>query len=470
MTRVIATSVNGIKTYHITSESVLPDHYGARANRRIGTHSALKNRVDFIADFEFVGSSRQLCVSNDGLTVAVTGEYPPQIKIFDLVDLSQSTLFSLNGMPCHFQFVSDDWSKLVALRIDRKLDFFNKGGEFFTVPLPMKCRHFSYSKPTADIILASEESQLLRVNLELGQFMKPIPTTYGSANQVVISDVHQLIAAGFESGEIEFFDPRDKRSIVSVSLGNEVTKMAFDQTGFKLATGMSNGSVSIFDIRSSKPLYSYSHRNQSPINSIYFHPSHYVISGDKRGCRIHGSDDGKFFTSFETKYQMNSVVPFQSSGLLFATVESEKIQVMLIPELGPAPRWASFLDNIVTDVDAEKEEGMEMYQDMKFITRDDIEKFEMHHLIKSSVLKPYMHGFFIPRELYRLITDKSSSTEYGDYLKYVRDSKKEDKEKSSIQQIRSLPKKDNGDLEVSEYDSKRKAKKKKQQAQDPYYQ
>ena len=474
MTRVIATTVNNIKTFHITSESATPSYYGNRANRRIGTHSALKNKIELIAEFEFSGSSRNIDVTSDGLTLAVSGEYPPQIKIFDLVDLSQTTVFSLKGMPLHFKFLSDDWSKLLSLRADRKLDFYNKGGDLFTVPLPMRCRHFSYSYPTANLLLASENQKILRLNLEMGQFLEPIETTAKVANQVIIAEEYQIICAAFETGEIEFYDPRDasRSAVATLQQPEEVTQIAFDDTGLKLAVGLSDGTVPLYDIRRSTPLFKYSHRNQQPINSLHFHNTGKLISSDRRGCRIYNVDDGEFFTSFETKAALNSITPYQNSGLLFGAVEAEKIQVMLIPELGPAPRWASFLDNVITDFEEEKEEGNEMFKDMKFITREEIEKFDMHHLIKTSVLKPYMHGFFIPRELYRFITDKSG-TQGGDYSKFIKDIREVRQEQIEQQRItreRKEKKRSAGDLEVTENDSRRKAKKKIALQKDPYYQ
>ena len=107
-----------------------------------------------------------------------------------------------------------------------------------------------------------------------------------------------------------------------------------------------------------------------------------------------------------------------------------------------------------------------------FITREEIEKFDMHHLIKTSVLKPYMHGFFIPRELYRFITDKSG-TQGGDYSKFIKDIREvrqEQIEQQKITKERKEKKRSAGDLEVNENDSKRKAKKKLLLQKDPYYQ
>ncbi|OHT09020.1 nucleolar protein 10-like [Tritrichomonas foetus] len=471
MTRVISTTVNNIKTFHITAENALPDKYGDRANRRIGSHAELKNRISFIQEFEFTGSSRQVHISRDCLTVAVSGEYPPQIKIFDLPDLSQTTVFSVRRSPAHFEFLTDDWSKLGALRGDRKFDLYTKGGIFASISLPIRCRNFVYNPPTADVIMSSEDSQLLRLNLELGQFVQSIPACAQNGNCVAVSDVHQLIVCGFDDGQLEFYDPRDKRSLAAVDLGSEVTQVAFNKSGYKVAAGLSTGDVLLFDIRSATPRLRYSHRNDTPINSLAFQNNDkYLLSSDSRGVRIYSlENEGKFYTSFETKSQLNHMIPFPDSGLIFAATDAQKVQTMFIPELGPAPRFASFLENLINDVEAEEQDGTPLYENMKFVTRDELEKYGGGHLVGSSALKPYMHGFFVHRELYKMIVSQNEGTELEDHLKRTRMEKKEEAEKAKIVAQRKAPKKDLGDLEVTENDSKRKAKKKMQMVNDPYY-
>lgn len=467
MTRVITTTVNDVVTYHITTESALPSHYGARANRRIGTHAELKNRVSLISEFEFSGASRNITLSQDGMTCAVSGEYPPMIKIFDLTQLSQETEFRLSKQSMHFEILTDQWAKLASLSGNRKLDFFDKGGIYHTVSLPIRCRYFSYNRPTADLILGSEESQLLRLNLEKGQFVSSVPACSQACNTLTISDYHQLIVAGYEEGEIEFFDPRDKRSIAIVGMKSEVTNLTFDPTGMFLAVGVASGNVSIFDIRSSKPMFTYSHRNKFPIHSLSFHNGK-ILSGDKKGCRIY-DENGKFFTSFDTKAAMNQVLPYPDSGLIFATAETQNVQVMLIPDLGPAPRWASFLDNLILDVDTENETTSSLYEDKKFVTRDELTSLGMNHLVNSTVLIPYMHGFYIPNELYRLIKGQTDQ-DFKEWVNDIRTAKKEQEEQNKIIKDRKAPKKDFGDLEITEFDSKKKSKKKKKLQNDPYYQ
>jgi ribosome biogenesis protein ENP2 len=404
-------------------------------------------------------------LSNDFLTLAVSGEYPPQVKIFDLADLSQTTVFMTRKMPSHFEFLTDNWDKMAILRSDRRLDFYDRGGPCHSQDLPVRCRHFVYNPSTADIVLASEDSQLLRLNLEQGRFQDSIPTVSRMGNVVCHSLANQLIVCGCEDGTIEFFDPRDKRSLAAVMLSANVSSLCFDASGMNIAAGLGSGDVSVFDIRSSRPLLSYSHRNQSPVHSVAFHSGHKFVSGDRKSCRIYDAESRGFVTSFETKDPMNCVLPFPGSGLLFAAVEAAKVQVMMIPELGQAPRAFSVLDSLINDVEVADQDATPLYEDQKFVTRDDLEKFGMAHLLKASVLRPYMHGFFVPRDLYRLIMDKGQETGYDEWMKHLKTAKQVEEERRKVVQRRKAPKTE----EAAESMSKRQKKKQKEITRDSYY-
>jgi hypothetical protein len=50
--------------------------------------------------------------------------------------------------------------------------------------LAIRCCHFFYNASTADLVLASENSQLRRINLEYGRFMASIAEGSAVANVV----------------------------------------------------------------------------------------------------------------------------------------------------------------------------------------------------------------------------------------------------------------------------------------------
>ena len=51
--------------------------------------------------------------------------------------------------------------------------------------------------------------------------------------------------------------------------------------------------------------------------------------------------------------------------------ESPKIMSYFIPDLGPAPKWCSYLDNITDELDEESQPAV--YDDYKFVTREELE-------------------------------------------------------------------------------------------------
>ena len=89
-----------------------------------------------------------------------------------------------------------------------------------------------------------------------------------------------------------------------------------------------------------------------------------------------------------------------------------------IPQLGPAPRWCSFLDNITEEM--EDQTGRSVYEDFKFVERGELARYlfksmrpsgseltlirhlrlGLDHLVGTPALKPYMHGYFLSLKLY----------------------------------------------------------------------
>jgi ribosome biogenesis protein ENP2 len=152
--------------------------------------------------------------------------------------------------------------------------------------------------------------------------------------------------------------------------------------------------------------------------------------------------------------------------LVFAGVEAEKVQVMLVPELGPAPRAFSFLDNLIYDVEAADQEVTPLYEDQKFVTREEVEEFGMEHLLGGAVLRPYMHGFFVARELYRMIKEKGEAVGYEEWVKKQKSAREVERERGAVVKKRKAPKREDETEELS----KRQKKKLKAAQRDSYYQ
>jgi len=49
----------------------------------------------------------------------------------------------------------------------------------------------------------------------------------------------------------------------------------------------------------------------------------------------------------------------------------------------------------------EESEMTNVYDDYKFVTKDELEDLSLEHLIGTKLLRAYMHGFFMDARLYR---------------------------------------------------------------------
>ena len=120
--------------------------------------------------------------------------------------------------------------------------------------------------------------------------------------------------------------------------------------------------------------------------------------------------------------------------------DSNKIPVFFAPSLGPAPRWCSFLEAVVDELEATGGSGVAgaaaVYDDYRFVSRGELQKLELEHLIGTPVLRAYMHGFFVDARLYRKAVERQQPFAYETYrAKRVAD-KLEEERQSRIATVR----------------------------------
>lgn len=113
------------------------------------------------------------------------------------------------------------------------------------------------------------------------------------------------------------------------------------------------------------------------------------------------------------------------------------MQTYYIPSLGPAPRWASFLDSLTEELEETNAEIV--YDDYKFVTKQDLENLSLDHLIGTNLLRAYMHGYFIDIRLYKKAKMVSNPFEFDEYRKKkIRETI--EKERLNRVQVNKLPK------------------------------
>jgi ribosome biogenesis protein ENP2 len=244
---------------------------------------------------------------------------------------------------------------------------------------------------------------------------------------------------------------------------NEITSVAHDPSGLYMAAGTAGGLVALYDVRSSKPLHIKEHKHGMPIHTLKFHPgSGCVLSSDEKLVKVwkykatgdlvnttaserfgnSGDDDGNalgaIVANVEGGGKFNSFImagdekdPWgYNSGLLLCATDQPKLECYYIPKVGLAPKWCSFLENITEELEERDlkgaaggtsdlvQDGQEtVFENYKFVSRDDLEKLGISDLVGTPMLRGYMHGFFMDINLYNRVRAVANPFEYEEYRK-----------------------------------------------------
>lgn len=441
---------NGCKVYSLSNGKALPQWLSEKKKRAMSKEDDYRRRVDLIQDFEMTTAAQCIKMTKDSQHIIVTGTYAPLIRCYTVSDMAMKFQRGLTCEVVAFECLSDDYGKLVFLLADRTVNFHAPYGTHYSLRVPKFGRDLCYDWSSCDLFIGASGQELYRLNLELGQFREPYTLSFSGCNKVHMNPCHPLLACGGESPVCEFWDVRAKKSVSKLRLPDptnlEVTALQFDTDGMSLAVGTSNGQCLLYDIRSSKPLYIKDHQYGLPVINVKFHnTSHHVISTDKKIVKIwerHGGNMGKILTNIETPADINDLHVVGdnrgASGLIFVAGEQSRVMTYFVPELGPAPRWCSFLEGITEEL--EESATTSVYEDFKFLTSAEVADLGATSLIGTPMLKAYMHGYFMEVGLYSKLRAVSKPFEFEEHRKKRIREKIEEKRQSRITALKRLPK------------------------------
>ena len=251
----------------------------------------------------------------------------------------------------------------------------------------------------------------------------------GSANCVAVAEEsHNLVAVGTSLGTVEFWDhrARNRAGLLQPPWQNDtfegkqkVTALQFHSSGLTLATGSSLGLTHLYDVRSPTPLLKKDQGYGFPIQDIIFlngstesrgqSVESKILTADKRIIKIWDTRTGDPWTSVEPAVDLHNVAWCKNSGMLLTANEGRQQHTFFIPQLGSAPKWCTFLDNLVEEMAEDpndpnaftKHGAGEVYDNYKFLTVPQLESLNLSHLVgTTSLLRPYMHGYFVAQRLY----------------------------------------------------------------------
>ncbi|GAA5851362.1 hypothetical protein JCM3766R1_007013 [Sporobolomyces carnicolor] len=284
-------------------------------------------------------------------------------------------------------------------------------------------------------------------------------------NAIDINPAHQLLCFGTETaqgrGTVEMWDPRSRTragvlrlpyttllgsSQSSASLlqpnlpgvddvlgggggGVAITALANRADGLNLAVGTSTGHVLLYDLRANRPYQTKDQGYGLPVKKVEWIESArgstgdadmeggYVASADEKVVKIWGRETGNNLVAINPPMQINDLHVYPGTGLVFLANETSPMTGYYVPQLGPAPKWCRFLDNMTEEMEEDQETLL--YDDYKFVDRQELEDLNLTHLVGSDTLKPYMHGYFIDLRLYtkaKAIANPFAYAEHRDKL------------------------------------------------------
>lgn len=415
----------GVKVYDLNVGKTLPQWLSSKERKSLAKDDEYRRRIELVQDFYFPSSSSRVKVSDDGEYIVATGTYPPQVKVFETRELSMKFERHLDAEVVQVQVLSPDYTKLVFLGADRTVTFHAAFGRHHMLRIPKFGRDMAYDPSGCELFLAGTGDQIYRIDLEQGHFLTPYESTHGGINSMAFCDSLQLLACAGEDGVVSCWDARDRKQVGELNVAGasavggaaekqdaQATVVRFDRTGLNMAVGTSLGRVSVYDVRSSRPLMTKEHRNDLPIVGLQFtSPGRIVVSADAQSIKLWNRDTGASFANIEPQANVNdiAVVPQgdssrPSSGLIIAPGETDRIMSYYVPRLGSAPKWASFLDNLTEELEEKSRSTEEIYENYKFVTNNDLERLGITNLIGSDLLRPYMHGYFMDIRLYNKVS------------------------------------------------------------------
>ncbi|KAG5676599.1 hypothetical protein PVAND_006422 [Polypedilum vanderplanki] len=427
---MFVSDINDVKIYNLSAGKSLPDWLTDRKKKAsVNKNVDLRKRIELIQDFDMPGVSTSIRMSPDNQYILVTGTYKPRVK-FET-----------------FEVLSDDYSKLVFLQTDRFVEFHAGHGRHYRLRVPKVGRALSYHSPSCDLFVVGSSSEIYRLNLERGQFMQPFESEASSFNACDINPEHHLLITGSQEGFVEAWDPREKKRYstldVAMRIKNyrdfpSITSLKF-KNALHMAVGTASGHILLYDIRSNEPLLIKDSLNRIPIKKIDFNPAHNVVySLDNAMLKIWDENNGKQMAYIESQSNFNDFCTIPNTGMFFFAQEDVKMQTFYIPALGPAPKWCSFLDNLTEEIESETVQNI--YDDYKFVTKQELITLGLDHLEGTNLLKGYMHGYFIDMRLYNKAKSAAQPFTFENYRKEKINKKIEESRPKRLEVKSDLPK------------------------------
>ncbi|KAL8433035.1 hypothetical protein ACSSS7_004146 [Eimeria intestinalis] len=248
-------------------------------NRRKKTNQLPQDDVILLQDFEFPVASNCIQVSADGNFIGAAGVYPPQMRVYSVHGLGLKFQRGLDSEPIDLRFLSSDYTKIALLERGRWIELHGQGGRHHRLRIPSEGTSLTYVEWSATLFSSSSssskssssKSKLYALDLESGSFLEPWQTVSSIGYCCFHSELLPIVAVGETGGRVECFDARSGKAVAllrATDRESAITAGAFSPDSLEVAVGTSSGKCLIFDLRQSRPLLQFEHRNFSAVNTL----------------------------------------------------------------------------------------------------------------------------------------------------------------------------------------------------------
>lgn len=440
MSNILLSDINGFKLYNLTKGKTLKEILASVDNnkKKLKQTSEYSNRIELLQHFDYPVSSNCVKLTNDGSYLFTAGLYAPRIKIYDLNEMSLKVERGVDAEVVKICPISEDFTKSSFLLVDRSIEIHAQYGKHFTIRIPKFGRDLIYDKNEAELLSCGTGNEIYRLNLQEGRFMKPLETDIDGINSIRINSNLNILGSVGSNGKMEIWDVRSHNKIAYLPLeedlsllndsknlffGNEeLTSLEFND--FYMAIGNKVGTVKMLDLRNNKPLYTIKHPYKKPIHTLKFHhSSNSICSVDCKMIKFTNYKTGNLVSNVETQNDINDFEIYQGSGMFFTANENPKMEIYFAPELGPVPKWCSFLEKITEELEDTNKAEENLTEDKKFLTLNDLENLSCANLIGTKFLTAYMHGYFMDLKMYKKLKELNEPFNYENYIKSKKDEK-----------------------------------------------
>ncbi|KAH9386879.1 ribosome biogenesis protein ENP2 [Nematocida major] len=358
--------------------------------------------VSVLHGFEFPTYCSSIEVSHDNKTLLATGGYKPMNLLFDLQEHSLKTERHSDHELLKGIFLEEDWTKMAFLSNTARIEFHSQFGKHEIISLPQQCRDIKADRIKAEVLAPGKLKDVYRFSLETGKFSSITSTGVTSIEEVAINTSHTLCAvagsarsvAAESSGLCEFIDSRDNSIVGKISVDSPATSCAFSDDGILFAAGSESGVVSLYDIRSAKPMITKDHNYDFRIKKVQI-KGRRVLSLDRKGVKVWECSTGKVLATIQPAFEANTFAT--SEGIVFIGGSTEEMKTYYTPSLGAIPAWCSNLEGATDEMDEMRKTTY--FEQYRFVTEEELAAARLQKEVGKKV-KPHMHGYLVPHALY----------------------------------------------------------------------